>query len=120
MFQGCFKKCSRMLLLHESFESITRKIEECFEGVLRVFHRSLKSISRKFQRWFSQVVGVLQVCFKEISRNLEGVLSFNLMFHDGFKVSSSMFHLFFKGFYLIFMSVSWIFKGCFKHALMNL
>ena len=36
-----------MLLLHESFESITRKIEECFEGVLRVFHRSLKSISRK-------------------------------------------------------------------------
>ena len=109
-----------MLLLHESFESITRKIEECFEGVLRVFHRSLKSISRKFQRRFSQVVGVLQVCFKEISRNLEGVLSFNLMFHDGFKVSSSMFHLFFKGFYLIFMSVSWIFKGCFKHALMNL
>ena len=46
-FQGCFKEFSRKLL-HESFESITRKIEECFEGVLSVYHRSLKGISRKF------------------------------------------------------------------------
>ena len=78
----------------------TRKIEQCFEDVSKVFHRSLKSTSRKFQRWLSQVVGVLQVCFKEISRNLEGVLSSLMMFHDSFKVSSSMFHPFFKLFWL--------------------
>ena len=41
---------SRKLSLHESLESVTRKIEEWFEGVLRVFYRSLKGISRKFQR----------------------------------------------------------------------
>ena len=56
MFQGWFKEFSRKLLFHESLESVTSKIEDCFEGVLRVFHRSLKGISRKFQRWFSQVL----------------------------------------------------------------
>ena len=85
MFQGCFKKCSRMLLLHESFESITRKIEKCFEDVLKVFHRSLKSISRKFQRWFSQVVGVLQVSFKGIGKKLLKV------FQGSFKVFTRKF-----------------------------
>ena len=43
------------IVVHESLESVTRKIKEYFEGVLGVFYRSLKGISRKFQRWFSQV-----------------------------------------------------------------
>ena len=109
----------------------TRKIEQCFEDVSKVFHRSLKSTSRKFQRWLSQVVGVLQVCFKEISRNLEGVLRSLMMFYDSFKVSSSMFHLFFKFFNLwvfhgnfkelggrfkFFNDVSWQFQGKFKYV----
>ena len=64
MFQGCFKEFSRKLLFHESLKSITRKIEECFEDVSRVFHRSLNGTSSMFQRWFSKVLGVLQECFK--------------------------------------------------------
>ena len=67
MFQGRFKEFSRKLLFYESLESVTRKIEEGFEGVSsvsRVFHRSLKGNLSKFQRWFSQVLGVLQKLFK--------------------------------------------------------
>ena len=60
MCPGCFKEFSRKL------ESITRKIEECFEGVSIEYHRSLKGISRKFQRWFSQVLGVFQGTSKEV------------------------------------------------------
>ena len=52
---GIFKE----LLLHESLKSVTRKIEECFEGVLRVFHRSLK---------------VFQGIFKYVSCLFEGCL----------------------------------------------
>ena len=70
MFQGCFKEFSRKLLFHKSLGSVTKKIDECFEGVSRVFHRSLKGISRKFQRWLSQVLGVFHECFKETSRRL--------------------------------------------------
>ena len=44
MFQGCFKEFSRKFLLHKSLVTVTRKIEECFEGALGVFHRSLKGI----------------------------------------------------------------------------
>ena len=33
VFQGYSKELSRKLLFHESLESFTRKIEECFEGV---------------------------------------------------------------------------------------
>ena len=67
------KEFSRKLLFHESLGSVTRKIEECFEGVSRVFHIRLKGISRKFLRWFSQVLGVLQEYFKELPKKLKGV-----------------------------------------------
>ena len=84
------------MLFHERLESVTRKIEECFEGVSREFDRSLKGISRKFQRRLSQVLWVLQECFKELQRKFKSVLSASMKFHDCFKVSSSMFCLFFK------------------------
>ena len=77
-------------------ECVTRMISECFMGVLEVFQRSVKGISREFQRWFSQVLGVLQECFKEISRNLKCVLSASMMLHGSFKISTSMFNVFFK------------------------
>ena len=67
------KEFSKKLLFHESLGSVTRKIEECFEGVSRVFHIRLKGISMKFQRWFSQVLGVLQEYFKELPKKLKGV-----------------------------------------------
>ena len=83
-------------MFYENLESVTRKIEDCFEGVYRVFLRSLKDISRNFQRWSGQVLGVLQECFKEIQRKLRSVLSASMMFYDCFKVSSSLFCVFFK------------------------
>ena len=78
-------------MLHEAL----RKIERCFEGLLRVFQgrfkglkRSFKVISRMCQgcfmkvsrRWkfqgcfmiFKGVPRVFQRCFKEVSRNLLG------------------------------------------------
>ena len=87
------------MLFHESLESVTRKIEECFEGVSsvsRVFHRTLKGNSSKFQRWVSQVLGVLQKLFKEISRKLKDVLSVSVMFPDCFKISACLFCEFLK------------------------
>ena len=48
-FQGYFKEFSRKLLFHESLEGVTIKIEDCFEGVLRVFHRSLRVFQRNFK-----------------------------------------------------------------------
>ena len=40
---------------HGCFMKITGEIEECFEGVLRVFQGSLKSLSRKCQGCFMKV-----------------------------------------------------------------
>ena len=69
-------------MFHESLESVTRKIEECFEGVSRVFLRILKGISWKFQSRSSQVLGMLQECFKVFPRKLKCVLSASIMFHS--------------------------------------
>ena len=84
MFQTGFKEFSRKLLFHESLESVTRKIEECFEDL-----EYFLEVYRVFQ-----VLGMIQECFKEFPRMLKNVLSASMMFNDCFKVSSSMFYVF--------------------------
>ena len=62
---------------------ISRKIEGCFEGVLRVFQENFKVVSMKFQGCFMKVSRVflefckgvsrkLQLCFEEVSWMLQG------------------------------------------------
>ena len=68
MVHGCFKGVLRKLLFHESLESVTRKIEKCFEGVSRAFHRSLKMFHASFKdRKF-------QGC-KDVSRVFGGIFN---------------------------------------------
>ena len=43
MFQGCFK-------------GVSRRSEECFKEVPKVFQESLKSVSRKFEECFKEVL----------------------------------------------------------------
>ena len=111
-----FKEFSRKLSFHESLKSVTRKIEECFEGVSIVFHRSLKGISRMFQSWFSQVIRALQECFKEVKGRFKFFNDVSWLLQG----SSNIFCVFFKVVWIIFMSVSWMFQGFFKRVLKKL
>ena len=43
-----FKEFSRKLLFLESLEGVTRTIEECFEGISRVFQGIFKGCTVKF------------------------------------------------------------------------
>ena len=40
----------KFLVFKKHFNGVSSKIDECFEGDLRVFQGSLKGISRVFQR----------------------------------------------------------------------
>ena len=55
---------------------------------------------------------MFQVNFKEV----KGSLSASMMFHDSFKVSSSIFHVFSR----LFEQSLWVFHECFKHFLKKL
>ena len=54
MFQGSFNGVSRKFQgslgkFHGCLMTVSRKIEECFEGILRVFQGSFKGIARSFK-----------------------------------------------------------------------
>ena len=57
---------------------------------------------------------MLQEWFNEISRKLKCVLSVSMMFHNCFKISSSMIRVCFQGCLIDFTGVSWMFQGCFE------
>ena len=96
MFQGCFNGVLSNFQGRCCFMNVWRVLQGILKGVSREFDRSLKGISRKFQRRLRQVLWVLRECFKELQRKFKSVLSASMKFHDCFKVSSSMFCLFFK------------------------
>ena len=55
-------------MFQESLKVVSRKIEGCFQEVLRVFPGSFKGVSRKFQGLFKKVsvLGVFQESFNGI------------------------------------------------------
>ena len=77
MFQECLKgkkyfglkKNFGLKICGPCFKKVTRKIEGCFEGVLRVFHESLmeEEVLKVFQECFERVSRKLSRCFKKVS-----------------------------------------------------
>ena len=47
-----------------SLKGVSRKFQECFKEVLRVFQKSFKCISWKNEGWLKGVFSVVQGCLK--------------------------------------------------------
>ena len=66
-------------VLQGSFKSVSRKFQECFNGVFSGFQRYLKDTQREgsllvFHGCFNEVSKKFQECFKGISRKFQGGL----------------------------------------------
>ena len=64
-FQNVSSVLNRPCFFHESLESV-RKIEVCFEGVLREFQGYSKEVYRVFQETFMGDSRVFQEYFKKV------------------------------------------------------
>ena len=54
-----------------SLKVVSRKFQECFEGLIRVFPGRFNSVLRKFQRRFKEVAWMFH---KKLEGRLKGVL----------------------------------------------
>ena len=70
MFQESFNGLSGKL--HGCYMKVLRKIERCFEVVLRVFQESFKDVSNKFYGCLEEASRVFRGGFKGVSRKFPG------------------------------------------------
>ena len=68
-YQGCFMQVSWI----GSFNCVSRKLQESFNGVLREFHLCFKEVLRMIQGSFRAVKMKFPWCFKKVSRVLQKV-----------------------------------------------